>query len=135
MYVDGINLRRIGRHLGLHHSSVSLWVKAYAANLPDAPKPEEVKAAEMDELLTFIGDIKTGSTSSPSLIGKHAASSAGKWPGNVHSRLFRMWLMQHPKPNAITVMLSFLLEEHKRLKRLQREFAERGTDLHTDRTP
>jgi len=106
MYVDGMNLCRIGRHLGLHHSTVSLWVKAYAANLPEAPKPEEVKAAEMDELFTFIGDKKTGSTSSPSLIGKHAASSAGKWPGNVHRRLFRMWLMQHPKPNAITVMPS-----------------------------
>jgi transposase-like protein len=66
MYVDGINLRRIGRHLGLHHSTVSLWVKAYAANLPEAPKPEEVIDAEMDELFTFIGDKKTESTSSPS---------------------------------------------------------------------
>jgi transposase len=66
MYVDGMNLRRIGRHLGLHHSTISLWVKAYAASLPEAPKPDEVKDAEMDELFTFIGDKKTGSTSSPS---------------------------------------------------------------------
>jgi transposase-like protein len=66
MYVDGMNLRRIGRHLGLHHSTISLWVKAYAANLPETPKPAEVKDAEMDELFTFIGDKKTGSTSSPS---------------------------------------------------------------------
>ena len=66
MYVDGMNLRRIGRHLGLHHSTISIWVKAYAASLPEAPKPEEVKAAEMDELFTFIGDKKTGSTSLPS---------------------------------------------------------------------
>jgi transposase len=63
MYVDGMNFRRIGRHLGLHHRTVSLWVKAYAANLTDLPMPEEVKTAEMDELFTFIGDKKTGSTS------------------------------------------------------------------------
>jgi transposase-like protein len=66
LYVDGMNLRRIGRHLGLHHRTVSLWVKASAANLPDTPIPGEVKTAEMDELFTFIGSKKTGSTSSRS---------------------------------------------------------------------
>lgn len=63
-YVDGMNLRRIGRHLGIHHRTVSLWVKAHAASLPEAPLPEAVKEAEMDELFTFIGNKKTGSTSS-----------------------------------------------------------------------
>ena len=66
MYIDGINLRRIGRHLGLHHQTVANWAKAYAAELPETPMPEEVKDAEMDELFTFIGDKKTGSTFSPS---------------------------------------------------------------------
>ncbi len=61
LYVDGMNLRRIGRHLGLHHRTVSLWVRAQAANMPEAPLPEEVDEAEMDELYTFIGDKKTGS--------------------------------------------------------------------------
>ena len=64
LYVDGMNLRRIGRHLGIHHRTVSLWVKSRAASLPKAPLPEEVKEAEMDELFTFIGNKKTGSTSS-----------------------------------------------------------------------
>jgi transposase-like protein len=64
MYVDGMNLRRIGRHLGIHHRTVSLWVKAYVANLPEAPQPKEVKDAEADELFTFIGNKKTGFTSS-----------------------------------------------------------------------
>jgi transposase-like protein len=63
MYVDGMNLRRIARHLGIHHRTVSLWVKASAASLPAVPVPKEVKAAEMDELFTFIGHKKTGSTS------------------------------------------------------------------------
>jgi len=63
MYVDGINLRRIARHLGIHHRTVSLWIKASAASLPEAPVPQEVKTAEMDELFTFIGNKKTGSTS------------------------------------------------------------------------
>jgi transposase-like protein len=66
LYVDGMNLRRIARHLGLHHRTVSLWVQAQAEQLPDPPVPSEVKEAEMDELFTFIGDKKTKSSSSPS---------------------------------------------------------------------
>jgi transposase-like protein len=59
LYVDGVNLRRNERILGLHHRTVSLWVKASAARLPVAPVPEEVKTAEMDELFTFIGNKKS----------------------------------------------------------------------------
>jgi hypothetical protein len=62
LYVDGMNLRRIGRHLGVHHQSVANWVKAHAEQLPEAPMPEKVENAEMDALFTFIGDKKTGST-------------------------------------------------------------------------
>lgn len=66
MYVDGMNLRRIARHLGIHHRTVSLWVKAKTNSLPQAPLPKEVKDAEMDEIFTFIGEKKSGFTSSPS---------------------------------------------------------------------
>jgi transposase-like protein len=66
LYVDGLSLRRIARHLGVHHRTVSLWVKAKAADLPQAPVPEEVQVAEMDELFTFIGEKKSRSTSSRS---------------------------------------------------------------------
>ena len=58
MYIDGTNLRRISRHLGLHHRTVSLWVQAYAKEIPNAPVPERVEVAEMDELFTFIGNKK-----------------------------------------------------------------------------
>lgn len=63
LYVDGLNLRRIARHLGVSHQSIANWVKAYAARLPPPPMPDEVETIEMDELYTFIGDKKTGSTS------------------------------------------------------------------------
>jgi len=63
MYVDGGNFRRIARHLKVHHRTVSLWVNDHACSLPQAPVPEEVKEAEMDELFAFIGDKKTSSTS------------------------------------------------------------------------
>jgi transposase len=63
MYVDGMNLRRIGRHLGLHHRTVSLWVAAYAKGISQVPTPNEVETAELDELFTYIGDKKTKSTS------------------------------------------------------------------------
>jgi transposase-like protein len=62
MYVDGGNLRRIACHLKVAPRTVALWVKAAAEMLPNAPMPEEVKEAEMDELFTFIGDKKTGFT-------------------------------------------------------------------------
>jgi len=66
MYVDGINLRRIARHLGVNHQSVANWANADAEKLPAAPVPDQVEKAEMDELFTFIGDKKTESTSSRS---------------------------------------------------------------------
>jgi len=59
MYVDGAGLRRTGRQLGVHHQSVANWAKEHAEQLPKAPVPKEVKAAEFDELFTFIGDQKT----------------------------------------------------------------------------
>jgi transposase-like protein len=63
LYVDGLNLRRIARHLGVSPQSVANWVKAHAARLPPPPMPDEVETIEMDELYTFIGDKKIGSTS------------------------------------------------------------------------
>ena len=64
MYVDGINYRRIARHLAIHHTTVINWVKAFAAQLPDAPLPEELHTIELDELFTFIETKKSVSTSS-----------------------------------------------------------------------
>jgi len=62
LYVDGMNLRRTARHLGVHHRTVALWIKEHVRRLPQAPQPKKVKTAEMDELFTFIGSKKTGST-------------------------------------------------------------------------
>jgi len=64
MYVDGGNLRRIARHLKVAPQTIANWVNELADALPNAPLPEEVKEAEMDELFTFIGDKKTKSISS-----------------------------------------------------------------------
>ena len=66
MYVDGGNFRRIARHLKVNHQTVANWVTTHAEALPEAPVPEEVNEAEMDELFTFIGSKKTRSTSSRS---------------------------------------------------------------------
>ena len=63
LYVDGMNLRRIGRQLGINPQTVANWVKRYAEKLPVAPVPAKVQKAEMDELFTFIGNKKTGFTS------------------------------------------------------------------------
>ncbi len=63
MYLDGLNYRRIGRLLGVDHVSVMNWVKAYADQVDEAPVPESVDTVEMDELYTYVGSKKTGSTS------------------------------------------------------------------------
>ena len=62
MYVDGINFRRIGRFLGVHHQSVINWVNFYADQVPDALAPEQIDDVETDELFTFISSKKTKST-------------------------------------------------------------------------
>ena len=54
LYVDGMNIRRIGRTLGVNHQSVANWVKAHVAQLPAAPVPTEVETLELDELFTFV---------------------------------------------------------------------------------
>ena len=69
MYVDGINFRRIARHLSVHHQSVINWVNQAAAGLPPPPTPHEregeqtVETLEMDELYTFVGQKKSRPTS------------------------------------------------------------------------
>jgi transposase-like protein len=62
LYVDGLNLRRTGRHLGVHHSTISIWVKAHVNQLAQTPQPQKVKTAERDEWFTFLGNKKTKST-------------------------------------------------------------------------
>jgi len=62
LYVDGMNFRRIARHLGVHHQTVINWVNAHADALPDTPVPAHVQDVEMDELHTFVGAKKTRST-------------------------------------------------------------------------
>lgn len=63
LYADGMNLRRIGRHLGVVHQTVANWVNAYASSLPDQPpQPASVTVVEQDELYTFVEAKKTKST-------------------------------------------------------------------------
>lgn len=64
LYVDGMNFRRIARHLKVNHQTVINWVNAYSRALPDqTPQPDVVTTVELDEVFTFIGDKKTGRTS------------------------------------------------------------------------
>src|SRR3982750_433093 len=65
MYIDGLNLRRIGRLLGIDHQTVANWVNRQAQALPDEPpRPKgQVQVSELDELFSFVGDKKTKSTS------------------------------------------------------------------------
>jgi transposase len=79
LYLEGTNFRRIGRILSVNHQSVVNWVNAFHAKLRAKrlamPVPGRVSTLEMDELFTFIGTKKSRHSSSPSLTGRHAASS------------------------------------------------------------
>jgi transposase-like protein len=63
MAADGLSLRQIGRHLGVVHRTVGLWVQAHAAQLPAAEQPPQpIAVSEQDELFTFIGSKKSRRT-------------------------------------------------------------------------
>lgn len=64
LYVDGMNFRRIARHLSVNHQTVINWINAHVARLPETPPlPDDVTVVEQDELFTFIGAKKTKPTS------------------------------------------------------------------------
>ena len=58
LYLDGMNLRRIGPILGVNYQSIANWVNQHANTIPDAPFPATIETAELDELFTFVGDKK-----------------------------------------------------------------------------
>ena len=64
LYVDGMNFRRIARHLGVNHQTVVNWVNAASVSATTAPMPSVVETVELDELHTFVGDKKKQLTSS-----------------------------------------------------------------------
>ncbi len=63
LYIEGNSQRAIARILKISQQSVANWINAYVDKLPSAERPENLNVAELDELYTFIGDKKTGSTS------------------------------------------------------------------------
>ncbi len=75
LYVDGMNFRRIARHLSVNHQTVINWVNQAAANLPVPRLPKErqkqeqtepkKETLELDELYTFVSQKKSQLTSSP----------------------------------------------------------------------
>lgn len=63
MYVDGMSLRQIARHLGVVHQTVANWVQAASAQLPVAPEPPQpVAVIEQDELYARLGSKKQSPT-------------------------------------------------------------------------
>ena len=54
LYLEGMNLRRIGRLLGVHHQTVASWLGRHADDLPEADVLQEAEVVEVDELYTFV---------------------------------------------------------------------------------
>lgn len=59
LYLEGTSLRAIGRLLGVHHQSVSNWLKEAAERLPEQVSDQaSTPTIEVDELFTFVGQKK-----------------------------------------------------------------------------
>ena len=62
MYIDGLNLRRIGRQMRINHQTVANWINKLTKKIDpeQAPIPElgEWDTVELDELYTFVGQKK-----------------------------------------------------------------------------
>jgi transposase-like protein len=93
MYVDGGNLRRIARNLKVGPQTIAYWVTDLVEALPNAPMPNEVKEAEMDERFTFIGDKKQNLHShcgrSQNSLHLGLGSGVDPHPGSNRSRPYR----------------------------------------------
>lgn len=63
MYLEGNSQGAIGRILQVSPQSIANWVGSFVDELPAEQKPDRMHTAELDELYTFIGNKKTGSTS------------------------------------------------------------------------
>lgn len=65
LYLEGTSFRAIGRLLGLHHQTVSNWMRQAADALPaQVSDTTPTETIELDELFTFVERKKTRSTSS-----------------------------------------------------------------------
>ena len=54
MYVNGINLRRTARLVGVAPQTVVNWIKQASEALPTRPVPAHAETVKMDELYTFV---------------------------------------------------------------------------------
>ncbi|WP_394351945.1 IS1 family transposase [Rhodocytophaga rosea] len=58
LYLEGMGLRAIGRHLQVSHVSVYRWIRAFGQQTPALESPSAIDVVEMDELHTYIGHKK-----------------------------------------------------------------------------
>lgn len=59
LYLEGTNLRRIGRLLEVSPQSAANWVNSYHGSLPgEPPAPGAAETLEVDELFTFVNSKK-----------------------------------------------------------------------------
>ena len=58
----------LGRILGVDHTLIYRWIRAYGESLPEPTVSGEIKEMEFDEMWHFIGSKKTNFRSSKPLI-------------------------------------------------------------------
>ena len=69
--------RMIGKILGIHHTLVYRWIRAFGERLPEPKVSGDIKHMEFDEMWHFIGSKKESFGSSKPLI----VAQGEPWPG------------------------------------------------------
>ena len=69
--------RMMGRILGIDHTLVYRWIRAFGENLPEPEIPGEIQQMEFDEMWHFIGSKKENFGSSKPL----TVAQGELWPG------------------------------------------------------
>lgn len=60
LYLEGLGIRSIARHIGVSNVAILKWIKAFGVRAETLPKlAEPIKEVEIDELHTYIGSKKT----------------------------------------------------------------------------
>ena len=71
------SFRMMGRILGIDHTLVYRWIRAFGEGLPEPEVPGDIKQMEFDEMWHFIGSKKTSFGSSKPL----TVAQGELWPG------------------------------------------------------
>ena len=81
LYINGLSFRAIAKIIKVSHKAVYDWVKAFAIETYEKPKPQGDVIVELDEMWHFIKAKKTSSGFGKHIVVLQVSSSTGNADG------------------------------------------------------